>query len=199
MVSLSAVTRIRSALFGPQKQVGIFHAERQIRRVSDADSIDRMATPGVVILNRPPEPSSLVFVQQKSDRHWSGRPRSTHLLQFPAQAHRRRTRRDAGLEAFERRSFLRDVGIHLGLILSIEFENMPYQGQRDRRKLLVQHLGRVPLLKKGDDIVQADTVPRQADLAVGVIDQKFRQIHVRHSREAGTIPELSIIDEKGRC
>jgi hypothetical protein len=45
---------------------------------------------------------------------------------------------------------------------------------------------------KGDYVVQADTVSRQPDLAVRVIDQEFRQIHVWHSREAGMIPDLFI-------
>ena len=70
-------------LLGPQEQGRIFEAKRQIRWVSDADGIDRMATPGIVILDRPPEPSALVFIQQKSDRHRSRRLVSTHLLQFP--------------------------------------------------------------------------------------------------------------------
>ena len=71
--------------FGPDQDIRILAAEREISRITNLYSIDRWASLGVVVRDGRPEPIAKILVEEEADGHASGRPGTSRGFQPPAQ------------------------------------------------------------------------------------------------------------------
>ncbi|HWY85276.1 MAG TPA: sigma-70 family RNA polymerase sigma factor, partial [Gemmataceae bacterium] len=74
-------------------------------------------------------------------------------------------------------SHAKTMVVHLYLVLQVERDDLVNEGKRQRGKSLQQCLGRVALVVVVNHVLQADTVMRHVNVAVGVLCEKLRQCH----------------------
>src|SRR5262249_40172647 len=103
--------------------------------------------------------------------------RATSLLLQPTQMENAWTRLIVSSLLLDLGLNLRDVSVHLCLVLQVKREHFVDQGQRQSGVFLVNHLGGETIAIRPDDQVKVDAMAGQTDFTHQATGQEVRQVH----------------------
>jgi hypothetical protein len=162
---------------GPEQQVRVEGAQREIWRIAYAPGVDQELSSAIVIVNRPPERPAQVLIEDKSDGHGIVL-RSFGLMAFFQAASQFGKVQAFGLSGKKPIQFnimSLNHSVYFDPVVEVKRDHLVDHRQRECRELVPEHFRGITFIVVPDDVMKPYAVAGDANKTIWLIGEEIGQ------------------------